>query len=57
MLRLLTNPTPSSTFVISYILLFCTFKLAAASLRSREPVKEERIREVNFFVRRPREES
>ena len=51
------KPTPSRTFVMSYILRFCTCSWAAASLRSIAPDIEFLMSVVNFLVKRPRDES
>jgi len=51
------SPTPSSTFVMSYILLFCTLSVSAASFRSRTPSGEACSSSQNFFVSAPREVS
>lgn len=48
---------PSRTFVMSYILLFCTSRHSEATLRSTTPLGDDCSRPTNFFVRRPSEVS
>lgn len=47
------SPTPSRTFVMSYIRLFCTCSVSAASFRSRTPSGDAWSRSQNFFVSVP----
>ena len=51
------NPIPSSTFVISYILLFCTSSKSAALFRLRIPLGELLKTLTNLLVSIPNDVS
>lgn len=57
LLALAIKPTPSRTLVMSYMRLFCTFKVSAASFRSKTPSGEAWRRSQNFLVKVPRDVS